>query len=122
MAVQRSPLAVTTTPVTDDECHAGACADPIRPGPGSAVRIEHVSISTGELRVRQLLGVWRCRTPTTGAGVVAAGEDPEKVGAAADLVGVAFVPVTIELSKVAVEGGADLLMPFTSSQPANTIS
>ena len=72
--------------------------------------------------VRQLLGVWRCRTPTTGAGVVAAGEDPEKVGTAADLAGVAFVPVTIELSKVAVEGGADLLMPFTSSQPANTIS
>ena len=60
-------------------------------------------------------------TPRTGSGA-AVGEDPDDVGAAVDLAVEAFLPVTMELSKDAAEGGADLLMPFTSSQPANTIS
>jgi hypothetical protein len=50
------------------------------------------------------------------------GEDPDDVGAVADLAIEASVPVTIEPSKDASEVMADLLMPFTSSQPANTIS
>ena len=74
------------------------------------------------LRRRQLSGVWRSRTAIRQDQGIAAEEDHDDVGAATDLPVEAFVPVTMELSKDAVEVRADGLMPLTSSQPANTSS
>ena len=69
--------------------------------------------------------IWRVvvedRGDETDQGV-AVSEDPDDVGAAADLPVEALVRGMVELSVDALEVRGDGLMPLTSSQPAKTIS